>query len=110
MPSREIHLIAGARPNFMKVAPLYRVLVAADWCRPVLVHTGQHYDGDMSDAFFRDLSLPDPDHNMGVGSGSHAEQTAGVMVAPRCGHPAPSLTDLVTDGPAGCPRRPRESP
>jgi UDP-N-acetylglucosamine 2-epimerase (non-hydrolysing) len=81
MPTREIHLIAGARPNFMKVAPLYRVLVAADWCRPVLIHTGQHYDEDMSNAFFRDLGLPDPDHNMGVGSGSHAEQTAGVMVA-----------------------------
>ncbi len=81
MPSYEIHLIAAARPNFMKVAPLYRALAAANWCRPILVHTGQHYDGDMSDAFFRDLGMPEPDHHLGVGSGSHAEQTAGVMVA-----------------------------
>ncbi len=44
-----IHLLAGARPNFMKVAPLYRVPAAADWCQPVIVHTGQHYGGDMSD-------------------------------------------------------------
>jgi len=76
-----IHLIAAARPNFMKVAPLYHALLKEDWCRPVLVHTGQHYDVNMSDTFFRDLSLPDPDHHLGIGSGTHAEQTAGVMVA-----------------------------
>ena len=76
-----IHLIAAARPNFMKVAPLYHALEAADWCRPVLVHTGQHYDVNMSDAFFQDLALPEPDFHLGVGSGSHAVQTAGVMVA-----------------------------
>ena len=76
-----VHLIAAARPNFMKVAPLYHALAAADWCRPILVHTGQHYDSNMSDAFFDDLRLPKPDFHMGVGSGSHAEQTAGVMVA-----------------------------
>ena len=76
-----VHLIAAARPNFMKVAPLLHALSATDWCRPVLVHTGQHYDFNMSDAFFQDLGLPEPDFHLGIGSGSHAEQTAGVMVA-----------------------------
>jgi UDP-N-acetylglucosamine 2-epimerase (non-hydrolysing) len=79
---RTIHLIAAARPNFMKVAPLYHALSRrpAEF-RPVLVHTGQHYDPNMSDAFFRDLELPTPHHFLGIGSGSHAEQTAAVMVA-----------------------------
>ena len=76
-----VHLIAAARPNFMKVAPLLHALSATGWCRPVLVHTGQHYDFNMSDAFFQDLGLPEPDFHLGIGSGSHAEQTAGVMVA-----------------------------
>lgn len=76
-----VHLIAGARPNFMKVAPLYHELTRQAWCRPVLIHTGQHYDPEMSVAFFKDLRLPDPDIHLGVGSGSHAEQTAKVMVA-----------------------------
>ena len=76
-----VHLIAAARPNFMKVAPLYHALAASGDFTPVLVHTGQHYDPNMSDAFFRDLGLPDPHHHLGVGSGSHAEQTGGVMIA-----------------------------
>ena len=76
-----IHLIAAARPNFMKVAPAYHALARQDWCRPVLVHTGQHYDANMSDAFFADLGLPAPDFHLGVGSASHAAQTAAVMVA-----------------------------
>jgi UDP-N-acetylglucosamine 2-epimerase (non-hydrolysing) len=76
-----IHLIAAARPNFMKIAPLYHVLAASGWAAPVIVHTGQHYDANMSDAFFADLALPAPDHNLEIGSGSHAEQTGGVMVA-----------------------------
>ena len=75
------HLIAAARPNFMKIAPLYHALAATDWCNPLIVHTGQHYDFNMSDAFFRDLDLPAPAFNLGVGSGSHAEQTGGVMIA-----------------------------
>ena len=75
------HLIAAARPNFMKVAPLYHEMFGQDWCEPILVHTGQHYDVNMSDAFFTDLRLPEAHHHLGVGSGSHAEQTAGVMVA-----------------------------
>ena len=81
MERQQVHLIAAARPNFMKIAPLYHVLKSEDWCDPVLVHTGQHYDANMSDAFFTDLRLPAPDYHLGVGSGSHAEQTAAVMVA-----------------------------
>ncbi len=65
----------------MKIAPLYHALKQESWCRPSIVHTGQHYDANMSDNFFRDLRLPQPDFNLEVGSGSHAEQTAGVMVA-----------------------------
>src|SRR5689334_9028834 len=65
----------------MKVAPLYHALLGEEWCRPMIVHTGQHYDANMSDAFLRDLRLPTPDFALGVGSGSHARQTAGVMTA-----------------------------
>ena len=65
----------------MKVAPLYHALEATDWADPVLVHTGQHYDHNMSDAILRDLRVPEPDFHLGVGSGSHAEQTGGVMIA-----------------------------
>lgn len=81
MPRSIVHLVAAARPNFMKIAPLYRALGRASCFSPTIVHTGQHYDANMSDAFFRDLGLPDPDFNLDVGSGSHAEQTAAVMVA-----------------------------
>jgi UDP-N-acetylglucosamine 2-epimerase (non-hydrolysing) len=77
----KIHLIAAARPNFMKIAPLYHALAKEEWANQVIVHTGQHYDLNMSEAFFRDLNLPDPHINLGVGSGSHAEQTGGVMIA-----------------------------
>lgn len=77
----KIHLIAGARPNFMKIAPLYHALKAQSWCNPVLVHTGQHYSANMSDVFFADLRLPASDHHLEVGSGSHAEQTGAVMTA-----------------------------
>lgn len=81
MPNVKIHLIAGARPNFMKIAPLYHALKGEEWCTPIIVHTGQHYDAEMSDAFFQDLKLPPPDINLGIGSGSHAEQTGGIMIA-----------------------------
>jgi UDP-N-acetylglucosamine 2-epimerase (non-hydrolysing) len=73
-------LVAGARPNFMKVAPVLRALKAAG-DEAILVHTGQHYDYEMSGAFFRDLELPEPDWYLNVGSGSHAVQTAKVMEA-----------------------------
>jgi UDP-N-acetylglucosamine 2-epimerase (non-hydrolysing) len=81
MSPARVHLIAAARPNFMKVAPLWHALAAAPDFHPVLVHTGQHYDPNMSDAIFADLALPQPDHHLGVGSGSHAEQTGRVMIA-----------------------------
>jgi UDP-N-acetylglucosamine 2-epimerase (non-hydrolysing) len=76
-----VHLVAGARPNFMKIAPLWHALSAESWCEPRIVHTGQHYDDRMSAQFFRDLSLPQAHYSLGVGSGSHAQQTADVMVA-----------------------------
>jgi UDP-N-acetylglucosamine 2-epimerase (non-hydrolysing) len=76
-----IHLIAAARPNFMKIAPLYHALKKESWTTVTVVHTGQHYDLNMSDAFFQDLGLPDPDIHLGIGSGTHAEQTGKVMIA-----------------------------
>ncbi|MEW6268124.1 MAG: UDP-N-acetylglucosamine 2-epimerase (non-hydrolyzing) [Thermodesulfobacteriota bacterium] len=81
MKPLDVLLVAGARPNFMKIAPIYWALRdhAADHVRVTIVHTGQHYDARMSDDFFRDLRLPAPDVNLGVGSASHAEQTARVM-------------------------------
>jgi UDP-N-acetylglucosamine 2-epimerase (non-hydrolysing) len=81
MNRQKIHLIAAARPNFMKVAPLYHALKNEDWCEAQVIHTGQHYDVNMSDVFFRDLDLPAPAHHLEVGSGTHAEQTGGVMIA-----------------------------
>jgi len=77
----KIHLIAAARPNFMKIAPLYHALRKKNWAEPLIVHTGQHYDLNMSDVFFKDLGLPAPDMHLGIGSGSHAEQTGRVMIA-----------------------------
>jgi UDP-N-acetylglucosamine 2-epimerase (non-hydrolysing) len=77
---KTIHLVAAARPNFMKIAPLYHVLSKVNWAKPIIVHTGQHYDVNMSDAFFEDLRLPKPHIHLGVGSGSHAEQTGKVMI------------------------------
>ena len=72
--------VVGARPNFMKVAPIVAAMKARpEKFQPLVVHTGQHYDADMSDSFFRDLQLPQPDTHLGVGSGSHAAQTAAVM-------------------------------
>jgi UDP-N-acetylglucosamine 2-epimerase (non-hydrolysing) len=73
-----IHVV-GARPNFMKVAPIYRACADRNISQ-VIVHTGQHYDPNMSDVFFRELHIPTPDINLDVGSGSHAEQTAKVML------------------------------
>ncbi len=81
MPISRVHLIAAARPNFMKIAPLWHALAAAEDFDPVLIHTGQHYDASMSDSFFEELGLPAPDHHLGIGGGTHAEQTGKVMIA-----------------------------
>ena len=73
--------VVGARPNFMKMAPILRAFAAHRPAIPtLLLHTGQHYDKDMNDRLFEDLRLPHPDINLGVGSGSHAVQTAEVMI------------------------------
>jgi UDP-N-acetylglucosamine 2-epimerase (non-hydrolysing) len=77
-----IHLVVGARPNFMKIAPLWHALRQADKEFDVsIVHTGQHYDDEMSDVFLRQFGLPRPTYMLEIGSGSHAQQTAAVMVA-----------------------------
>ena len=73
--------VVGARPNFMKVAPFCRVLKAYPEVRHVLVHTGQHYDVRMSEQFFKELDIPNPDINLEIGSGSHAEQVGRTMMA-----------------------------
>src|SRR5690348_14590316 len=75
-----IDIIAGARPNFMKVAALFAIADQYPQLMLRLVHTGQHYDANMSDIFFRDLNLPEPAHHLGVGSSSHAQQTAAIMI------------------------------
>ena len=75
-----VHLIAAARPNFMKVAPLLHAMRKSPDLEPKLVHTGQHYDANMSDAILSDLGVTEPDFHLGVGSGSHAQQTG--MPAP----------------------------
>ncbi len=72
--------VVGARPNFMKAAPVMRALSHRDGVGQVLVHTGQHYDNNMSQVFFEELDIPEPEINLGVGSGSHAVQTAEIMV------------------------------
>jgi UDP-N-acetylglucosamine 2-epimerase (non-hydrolysing) len=81
MKTQHVHLIAAARPNFMKVAPLWHALIASADFTPVLVHTGQHYDANMAGDIFADLRLPEPDFSLGVGGGQHGEQTGRVMIA-----------------------------
>jgi len=75
------HIVVGARPNFMKVAPLFRAMSLENWIKPALIHTGQHYSENMSDAFFSDLGLPPPAFNLGARGETHARQTAAIMVA-----------------------------
>jgi UDP-N-acetylglucosamine 2-epimerase (non-hydrolysing) len=90
MPSSQVSLpealptvvhVVGARPNYMKMAPLLEACEKGTWARHVLVHTGQHYDPSLNDAILRDLGVRTPDEHLGVGSGGHAEQTARVMIA-----------------------------
>jgi UDP-N-acetylglucosamine 2-epimerase (non-hydrolysing) len=75
-----IYLVAGARPNFMKIAPIVRALQAQQTLSFKIIHTGQHYDRDMNDVFFEELGIPQPDLFMGAGGGSHAQQTAKIMI------------------------------
>lgn len=72
--------IVGARPNFMKAAPLWSELSKLNSIKQILVHTGQHYDNLMSDIFFKELDMPNPDFNLNIGSDSHAKQTASIMI------------------------------
>jgi UDP-N-acetylglucosamine 2-epimerase (non-hydrolysing) len=96
----ELLVVVGARPNFMKVAPLLQELRKhPDAFRARLIHTGQHYDAEMSDVFFQELEMPQPERSLGVGSGSHAEQTARVMLAFEqvCLEQPPDLVVVVGD-------------
>jgi len=78
---KKLFIVAGARPNFMKIAPIMRELRHGAYpFQTKLVHTGQHYDKEMSDVFFEELEIPMPDYHLDVGSGSHAEQTAKIMI------------------------------
>ena len=97
-PRTIVHVV-GARPNFMKIAPLMAAMRAEPAFRQVLINTGQHYDEKMAGSFFRELHLPVPDRDLGVGSGSHAVQTAKVMVAfeEACLEVKPDLVVVVGD-------------
>jgi UDP-N-acetylglucosamine 2-epimerase (non-hydrolysing) len=95
----KVVLVAGARPNFMKIAPLARAMEEAGNFEILVVHTGQHYDEEMSRVFFDELGIPRPDLNLGVGSSSHARQTAEVMIRlePVLLSERPDLTIVVGD-------------
>lgn len=81
MSKRMVYLVAGARPNFMKIAPIVRALQAHGGLAFKIIHTGQHYDRDMNEVFFEELGIPEPDVFMAAGGGSHAQQTGKIMVA-----------------------------
>ncbi|RJQ88413.1 non-hydrolyzing UDP-N-acetylglucosamine 2-epimerase [Amycolatopsis panacis] len=91
--------VVSARPNFVKVAPIHRAIARRGRLRQLVVHTGQHYDADMSDVFFRELGLPAPDVRLRVGTGSHAEQTGQVVLglAETLRTHRPSLVSVVGD-------------
>lgn len=78
---KTIYLVAGARPNFMKIAPIIRALQKKETLTYRIVHTGQHYDREMNDVFFEELGIPAPDIFMAAGGGSHSQQTAKIMLA-----------------------------
>lgn len=78
---KTLYLVAGARPNFMKIAPIVRALQAHGGLEFRIIHTGQHYDREMNEVFFEELGIPEPDVFMAAGGGSHAQQTAKIMVA-----------------------------
>ncbi len=97
--SLSIAFVVGTRPNFPKVAPMLAALRSHESVRPILVHTGQHYDPELSAMFFEDLGISEPDWMLGVGSGSHAQQTAKVMVEfeRRCLDDRPNCVVVVGD-------------
>ncbi|RME33928.1 MAG: UDP-N-acetylglucosamine 2-epimerase (non-hydrolyzing) [Gammaproteobacteria bacterium] len=99
MQEKTIHLIAGARPNFMKIAPIVRALEGHGWLRYRVIHTGQHYDREMSEVFFEELGIPAPDRYLEAGGGSHAEQTARIMERYEkvCMEESPDLVVVVGD-------------
>ncbi|MCO5142626.1 MAG: UDP-N-acetylglucosamine 2-epimerase (non-hydrolyzing) [Oligoflexia bacterium] len=99
MKKKSIHLICAARPNFMKIAPLYHALKKENIFEPKIIHTGQHYDYQMSQSFFNDLGLGSPDEFLEIGSGSHAEQTGKVMISYEkiCERDKPDLVVVVGD-------------
>lgn len=92
-------MVAGARPNFMKIAPLMKALTGDPGFETILIHTGQHYDDNMSGQFFRDLGIPAPQYHLDVGSGSHAQQTAEIMrrIEPVLEHLRPTAVIVVGD-------------
>jgi len=95
----KVFLVAGARPNFVKIAPLYRAARKVSGVACKIVHTGQHYDYEMSQAFFEDLEIPKPEYFLAAGSGSHGVQTAKIMVAFEkiCESERPDLIMVVGD-------------
>ncbi|MFQ6109813.1 MAG: non-hydrolyzing UDP-N-acetylglucosamine 2-epimerase [Candidatus Aminicenantales bacterium] len=100
MKMKKVMLAAGARPNFMKIAAVMREMARYPHAfDPILVHTGQHYDIEMSDAFFNDLGLRKPDIHLGVGSGTHGEQTGKIMIRFEkvCAEQRPDLVIVVGD-------------
>ncbi len=78
---RRVYIVAGARPNFMKIAPIVRALQAHGGLEFKIIHTGQHYDRDMNDVFFEELGIPQPHIFMAAGGGSHSQQTGKIMLA-----------------------------
>jgi UDP-N-acetylglucosamine 2-epimerase (non-hydrolysing) len=97
---KKVISVVGARPNFMKVAPIHRAFQKyKEEAEHYIVHTGQHYDAQMSDAFFKDLEMPQPAYFLGVGSGSHAEQTAKIMIEFEkvCNEVKPDMVIVVGD-------------
>jgi UDP-N-acetylglucosamine 2-epimerase (non-hydrolysing) len=94
-----IYLVAGARPNFMKIAPIVRALQAQQALTFKIIHTGQHYDRDMNEVFFEELGIPQPDLFMAAGGGSHAQQTAKIMIGfeDLCGSERPDAVLVVGD-------------
>ena len=94
-----IHLVAGVRPNFMKIAPVYHALADRGEVQPIIVHTGQHSSAEMSDVFFRDLNLPPPNYHLNVMGETHAQQTAAVLIGYEslCRRERPDWTIVVGD-------------